>query len=648
MKTNHKNNRTVKIFSILAGSLILFGCSEEFLKPEPLSYYDPAKTFNTVGGLEATMAMCDRNLRSYWSHYDLYRDRSLPISTEAMFSEQAVAAQTDNASIFTNIAEVLTPTNRIGDGDDNCIAYFWNENYNGIKYANSIITYIDKVDGLDESRKNEFLGRAYFHRAFRYYALCFQFNNVPLVPKLIEEPKIDWYSTKREAILEMITADMENAVKWVPEQSNMKLIGMISKGACRQLLIKCYLATGQFEKAKEQADILIDNSGYSLMKDNFGTFDYNFASWKVTRNVIWDLHRPENKSIAANKEVILSMPNRYGTDAAIRLRSMRNWLPMIDKRDELKSPAGRVAISFFTQSETGSFRDEYAYSRSLGRGIAHIRPTYYTTHALRCLNGRIDEGDLRQSSAMGNWVRMDSLKYNDRADRTWFGKNLRLYDDAGKILCTDTIRAWFDWPHYKIYLPNPDELDNPNNADHRGGPGDWYCYRLAETYLLRAEAKFYLGDIAGATNDVNEIRKRAKCNELYSTVTIGDIMDERARELYLEEFRHVELARVSLCLALCGKADEFGKTYSIDKLSEDSYWWQRVSKHNNFYNKGVVCWQQGNRPYTIASRNIYWPIPQSAIRANREGKLRQNPGYDGYDPSVPIWETWQEAVADVK
>ena len=42
--------------------------------------------------------------------------------------------------------------------------------------------------------------------------------------------------------------------------------GMVNKGACRMLLIKCYLATGRFAEAEQQADILIDQSGYELMK----------------------------------------------------------------------------------------------------------------------------------------------------------------------------------------------------------------------------------------------------------------------------------------------------------------------------------------------------------------------------------------------
>lgn len=102
--------------------------------------------------------------------------------------------------------------------------------------------------------------------------LCFQFGDVPFVSKIIESPKQDYKSTKREAIIKRMVQDMEFAVQNVPDQKDMTYIGMINKGACRQLLIKCYLANGEFQKAKEQADILIEQSGYSLMQDEFGTF----------------------------------------------------------------------------------------------------------------------------------------------------------------------------------------------------------------------------------------------------------------------------------------------------------------------------------------------------------------------------------------
>ncbi|MCW3785246.1 RagB/SusD family nutrient uptake outer membrane protein [Plebeiibacterium sediminum] len=647
MKNTFKHIYSISGKFLVSASLLLGlgSCNEEFLKPDPLSFYEPAVTFTTEAGLESTLAMCDRHIRTYWTYYQ-DRDRALPISTEYMFSEEAVAAMTDNSGVFADIASTLTPTNAISDNDQNGIAYFWNEHFLGIKHANTVISYVDKVEGLDENTKKTFLGRAYFHRAFRYLALVFQFNDVPLISKLVQGPKFDYKSTKREAILEMITLDMEKAVEYVPEQSEMDYIGMVSKGACRQLLIKCYLATGQWQKAIEQADILINESGYSLMMDSFGVFqDPKEATWPITRNVIWDLHRPVNKCASSNTETILGLPNMADTDASIKMRSMRNWLPLLDNRWELKSPAGVNAIRY-TAPSWSSYDENLDYRTAYGRGIAHIRPTYYYTHQIWNVNNVEDAGDLRHSSTVGNWVKMTDLKYNNSSDEEWYGKNLQLYDDNGNILCQDTIRCWFDWPHYKMYVECPTELTS-TNANHRGGAGDWYCYRLAETYLLRAEAKFYNGDATGAAEDVNKVRERAGCEQLFTTVTIGDIMDERARELYLEEWRHMELSRVSYCLAMSGKADEWGNTYDVNTLASDSYWWNRVNGLNGFYNKAnAYVWQQSNRPYTIAPNNIYWPIPQYAINANREGVLSQNPGYDGYDPNVDVWTNWEDAVAD--
>ncbi|MFT3822844.1 MAG: RagB/SusD family nutrient uptake outer membrane protein [Chitinophagaceae bacterium] len=640
MKTMLKtitNKRTLSVI-LLSGMIALqSACKKDYLQPEPLSFYEPGETFSTKAGLDAALAIADRHLRSYWTYFN-YQDLGLPISTEYMFSDVAVASKTDDGNIFVDIATRLTPTDM-----PERTTYFWDETYNGIKYANTVLTFIDNVAGLDDATKNEYRGRALFHRSFRYLALAFEFKDVPLVTKILKVPKVNYKSTKREAILKKITADMEQAVEWVPDQSKMALIGMINKGACRQLLLKCYLATGQYDKAIEQADILINSSGYSLMMANFGTFVNPYPNtWPITRNVIWDLHRPENKGITANKETILMMPNRNNTDAGIKMNSMRNWLPFLDNI-ATSTPDGKQAVRFYAVSNTANYRAQFDYVKGIGRGIAHIRPTWFATNSVWIVNNINDAGDLRHNSTVGNWARMDSLHYNDPTS-TWFGKNLSLRNAANALLCTDTVRNWFDWPHYKYYIEDPTETQNVNEVNHRGGAGDLYFYRLAETYLLRAEAKFYKGDITGATADVNKIRQRAGCSQMYATVNIGDIMNERARELNMEEWRFTELSRVSYCLAQSGKPDEWGNTYTVDNLSTNSYWYQRVQHYNNFYNKGQVTVK--NRAYTIAPNNINWPIPQVAINANGGAKIRQNVGYSGYDAGIVMWEKWEDAVKD--
>lgn len=638
MKTNYFYRSLLSVISIL--SITLFSsCTKDFLKPDPLSFYEPEATFTTRSGLDASLALADRHLRTYWGGLQT-KDAWVPISTEYMLSDVAVSGKTDAGTIFADVATRLTPTDGAYDNNVNSIAFFWDQTYAGIKHANAITSFIDNVPDLDEKTKQAYLGRAYFHRSFRYMALCFQYGDVPLVSKILNVSKQNYKTTSQEAILEMITADMEKAVEWVPDQSEMDLIGLVNKGACRQLLIKCYLATGQWDKAIEQANILIDQSGYALMTDNFGTFDNpNPVSWPVTRNVIWDLHRPVNKAIPANKEAILIMPNREGTDATIQYKSMRNWGPMWNQA-ALKSPSGRVLLS--AAKTNPKYREEYDINGAVGRGIATIRPTHFAQHGLWAVNGVEDETDLRHNSAVGNWARMEMLKYNDPAD-PYFGQNLRLYEGT-QLLCTDTIRSWFDWPHYKIYVDDAIFQATPNSNRNDGGAADWYFYRLAETYLLRAEAQFYKGNITQATEDVNAVRRRAQCSQLYHTVTIGDIVNERARELYMEEWRHMELSRISYSLALSGQPDEWGNTYQVDNLSANSYWFQRIEHYNDYYNKNKVTVR--NRSYTMAPHNIYWPIPQDAINANILGKLRQNPGYSGYDASVEMWTNWQDAVAD--
>ena len=112
------------------------------------------------------------------------------------------------------------------------------------------------------------------------------------------------------------------------------------------------------------------------------------------------------------------------------------------------------------------------------------------------------------------------------------------------------------------------------------------------------------------------------------------------------------MSRVSYCLALSGKPDEWGNTYDVDTYDKQegtdenggSYWYQRIIHYNDFYNKNPNLIIQ-NHYYTIDKHNLYLPIPQSAIDANRKDKLRQNFGYDGYDETIPMWETWEEAVA---
>ena len=665
------------VFAFLGSSILLTGCAESFLEPDPQTMFEPEIVFSTENGIKSVLAICDRQLKRNYVSEDSREMMALP--TEYTFSDLMVPAATDKNGMLDNIDNLLRPNSDQSTeqnlGRTNSIYFFWRQNYEGVRNANTILSFIDGVP-MDETKKNEYKGRAYFHRAFRYYCLVFQFGHVPLLTKLPEVPKQNYRSTHRDAILKKMVADMEFAVEWVPDQKDMDYVGMVNKGACRMLLSKLYMSIGAFDKAKDQLDILINQSGYDLMRDEFGTFFEGGEpeAWPITRNVIWDLHRPENKLIPANKEVIMGMPNRGAAkESFIPMLTMRIMYPFFFD-GSIKMPDGKQALFNYTRKD-GKYVKELDYMRGLGRGIATFRTSTFYQDDLWRVNGKMDEGDLRHSAETGNWMHMENLKCNN-PDSKFYGKNLMLYADQdyvdevsgqvitpqGTLMCSDTIRRWYDVPHYIFCLNdviNQAKLTNNGlEGATDGSNADWYLYRLAEAYLLRAEAKFYL-DPTDPTikDDINVIRQRAHCKEMYEgDVTIGDIMDERARELFYEEWRNVELTRVSLCLAISGRPDEFGNTYDVatfDKQSGTdseggSYWYQRCIK-KGMYNKGVTIHVNATKTdinYIMGKHNIYWPIPEKAIVSNGKAPLYQNFGYDGYDPNVKLWETWEEAVAD--
>lgn len=76
---------------------------------------------------------------------------------------------------------------------------------------------------------------------------------------------------------------------------------------------------------------MIDQSQYKLVKgEEFGTFNDGGEplTWPITRNVIWDMHRAENKLISSNTEWIMGMPNR-GSDqeSFVKMLTMRIFYP---------------------------------------------------------------------------------------------------------------------------------------------------------------------------------------------------------------------------------------------------------------------------------------------------------------------------------
>ena len=677
IKNLYKGCMAMASFAVLATS-----CSDSFLEQDPLSFYEPTATYTTEAGLQSALAMCDLHYKTMLMDGN---GNVLPIASVYFMTDIGLYAKTDAGSPMDDFANKITPTSGMASGGDaNAMQRFWDQSWTGIKYANTVLSYVDKVEGLDDAVRNAYKGRAYFHRAYKYYHLSLLFGDVPLITKIIEVPKQNYKSTSKEAIFDMLVHDLEFAVEHVPAQKDMPYWGAVNQEACMQLLIKCYLVAGEYKKAETMASDLINNHGLALMTEPFGTNvpSGNPETWTIERNVLWDLHRGVNITSAENKETILPILN-YNDQNFTQYLTMRalgvHW-----SNGDILDPEKNISAPTYNYSRMDSkYNPELDWLRVLGRGIGCFRTSYHYNQTIWNYDGETDTQDMRHNRTIGNWVEMEDIKYNNPNSK-YYGQNMMLYapedvvalDDAGNpkkdddgnlvykcrkgdLLCNDTIRSWYPIPLYKMYILDQSAEENmwanQFNGATKGSTcsnGNMYLFRLAETYLLRAEAKFYQGNTTSAAEDVNVIRKRANAKKMFTSVTIGDIMDERARELYMEEWRQPELTRVSWCLAKSGQPDEWGNTYDIntwDKqsgtdLNGGSYWYKRTTTYNIFNHGEILSKKILN--YQVDKRNLFWPIPNSAITANINAQLRQNYGYDGYDAFVEMWTNWEDAVAD--
>src|SRR5690625_2359701 len=407
-----------------------------------------------------------------------------------------------------------------------------------------------------------------------YYWLVHSYGDVPYTGEEIMGAKLDFQTYSRWAILEKIQTDLEWAVEWMPDTANPNIP---TRFAALHLLTKVYLANREWDKAVDAATEVIQGP-FSLMTERFGV-DADDPS----RNVIWDLHRHMNIHDSQNSETILGLVDRASAPDGARVNQSlaSNFTPhWWDVADQ----TGARGVDVHTAHGDTLMR---------GQGIV-VASNFYQfdiwddgTHTWG------DTPDLRRADI--NWIEMSEITYNVPESPNYEEPiNWQFFSTP-----SDTSLRWFSWPHYKTY--NPSNLEESTRG---GGHGDSYVYRLAETYLLRAEAYFWADNLPAAANDINQVRERSNALPITgSDVTIDFIFDERGRELYVEETRHAEMVRVSNIMA-----QQQIDGYSLDDLGQRSWWYDRVMRLNNYYEPGGWLWN--NNAAIIEPHNIYWPIPQ--------------------------------------
>lgn len=538
-----KNSTNIKKMILRALGVVLaitmtISCNEEdVLEETPKDFLSPNNTFVNKEGFEAGLTALYNNGRGSHTSGDGIDEKAY----EVFFGQGAdIGYHIDMKNYITDYSTV--------NSSDTYVLQFWRKFYDMVKDANVIIVRAGSENAQwdSEEEMNEVVAEAKFFRAYAYRALVWYWGEVPIIKEEITAPKLDFTRAPAADVISFILEDLEFASAHLAKDNPNG--ARLSKAAADYLLAETYNATKQWDKAIAAANRILDDGQYDLMRNRFGSMT------DKPGDVYWDLFRYGNQDRSSgNKENILAWQFEYNVDGGSENRVERAWGPFLEK---LKTPDNLQAI----------LSDEF-----LGRPVTFIRITPWVE------TGMWDDydGDMRNS------------EYNLKRD--FYVNNPASAFFGEKIEQTPENYVRNQFPYYqKFTMP----YGHPQGYDTSGTIyTDWYVFRVAGVYLLRAEAYLGKGDNTNAAADINVLRDRANASPVSpGDVTIDYILDERARELLGEEDRRITLNR-------------------LNKLVERTKLYNPVSGP------------------TIQDFNALFPIPQDEIDANKEAELTQNPGY---------------------
>jgi len=544
-------HRYIGIASI---AIATFGCSKQLIE-DPKSSLTP-QYFNTAQGFQSGLDAAYAGNRNLWGSEN-FMTMTVPGTDEF----KSGGGGNSNFNIYASSY----------DSSSGFLSGVWNPCYTFINTCNGIIDNGATVTGIDANTVKQKIGEAKFLRANYYFLLVRFFGPITLNKNFINEPTTSATRSPIADVYNFIIQDLKDAIAALPPSptQNGVLPGKATAAAASHLLAKVYLTrayssakqTDDFQNAYNTAKGLLDNIG-ALNLGLLPDFGNVFAEGnEANREVLWSVQHTSNLTYNAvsnelNFDYVMGYENFPGL-----VRSMAYGRPFA--RVQLTNWMGNVC-----------FADKTNDTR------------YYKTFQSVWLSNSADK--IPKVNGVPKYALGDTAIYmpgfdasNAKINATRYllvpprNYTLQLYPTMTKY--QDTKRASINDPSVRPVI----------------------VYRLAETYLLAAEAAVNLGDNVNAAKYINAVRERAAFpsgNVAAMTISpaqvnLDYVLDERARELCGEQTRWLDLVRTNNLL-------ERVKLYNPDAAPN------------------------------IQEKHVLRPIPQSQIDRIITGpKYPKNPGF---------------------
>lgn len=408
----------------------------------------------------------------------------------------------------------------------------WRDIYIGIRDANNVIANVPNID-MDLALRNRIVGEAKLLRAVHYFNLVRCFGEVPLRTEPVKPGDDEGLPVSSiPVIYDQIIEDLEAAAEncWGRNESlngYTNNIGRATKTAAHALLAKVYLRMASCKRTAQEGvagnDKYLGLTGsvrsyYQLSKDHCDAALLG-SGFALTSNLAdyAEIFSPENGN---NPEMIFEV---QGSSIVGQ---------------------GTAVSNLFSPKDSGLSGTGFGGSNKL-------KPKF--------INFRIDKTDNRFQSTI-----IKSYQNNTRS----FAINAGSIGYIPTLLSTGNVvgTLWQTWTSKYI---------DPQATTEYTSRQNWHIIRLADVYLMRAEAMAEISQDPGQANaDFNTLRDRVDGTPFDGTgLSMSDfrtaLLEERGVELYMEGHRFFDITRM-------GVYDEYCKTIygNIEgqRQPEDYFW----------------------------------------------------------------------------
>lgn len=565
--------KTETIFTkaCLAVSLLaVAGCSS-FLDEENLASQSAEQYYATADGYETLITGAYSTLKSVYNTTNYFQ-----------LTQLGTDLGTQNDGTATNVLNQYT----VDYATDNDAVYNqWKALYEALKNVNAAINRAGSVktkdqdifEGIDPDVLAQRVAEAKFLRALYLFEIVKNWGQGPLVLEEPTSPSTTSQLNTGEEFYTQILADLKDVLdSSLPEKQPASEYGRASKAAAKHLRSLVYLTRGyqsyadqnDFRNAFNDAVDVINNSGHQLLWNDYAEVhrQANEANDEIIFLVSFSSGTGWNTCIQSEFYLFvyregwsdISFSTIYGNDYATVMPTKYAYLLFDWKKDRRTETTFMSPLNADPATSTdGTDRGKPWFESTVGGkvpvgepvlvfpvpgqdGTEDVYPAGYDAYETY----RVYSDD-EKAAASANGQYLYNYPQGSIAEGSYGDAENDDYYRTGYQSLNGKSRAWL--PVWKFKDANT-RYNSSGTVEN--GTRDIYLFRLAETYLIAAEAAVNLGENGEALHYLNEIRKRARANapeaglpDYSGTVTVDDVLDERALELFGESPRWNDLTR---------------------------------------------------------------------------------------------------------